>query len=128
MLLAGVSLSATAQRVRLDDSLSPIGSYAVDLQWGTAEINRALRALHSGATDALPAMSARIPNVEVRLDTHAFVGRAARIYLRLPAVNAAVGSPADMELRWKRAVRFSPVRRTRASRRWFSMARRAARD
>jgi hypothetical protein len=101
LLLVAFAMAATAQRVQLDDSFSPIESYAVELQWSATEINRALRALQAGAADALPAMSARIPNVEVRLDTRAFVGRAARIYLRLPTVSADIGSPADLELRWE---------------------------
>ena len=100
LLATSLAWPATAQRIRLDDSLSPIASYGVDLHWTPAEIRNAIRALEGGA-NALPPMTARIPNVEVRLDARELVGREARIYLRLPPISANVGSPADLELRWE---------------------------
>jgi hypothetical protein len=72
---------AIAQRTRLDDSLSPVPTYPVELAWGPAEIRRALNALVAGTPNSMPPVSGRVANVEVRLDTRDFVGRAARIYV-----------------------------------------------
>ena len=95
------ALPATAQRYRLDDSLSPVQNYGVALEWNSAELRRALAALASGGRDALPALTGQVSGVKVRLNTREFVGRRARIYLVLPLAASGVTSPADLELRWQ---------------------------
>jgi hypothetical protein len=88
--------SASAQRVRLDDSLSPIDSLEVNLQWETSAAELAANAL-AATTDAAAARG-QIAGVEVRLDTTEYVGAEARIYLSLPQ---PAGDFTDIELRWQ---------------------------
>jgi hypothetical protein len=85
----------------LDDSLSPVQTHPVDLAWRPSDVMRAVDALFAGAPDALPAVTGHVPNVEVRLDTRAFVGRPARIYLTLPMPGSGIGGTLDLELRWE---------------------------
>lgn len=106
LALTLVAPAAVAQRTRLDDSLSPTQTHTVDLAWSPAEVTRALHALVAGAPDSMPAVSGRIANVEVRLDTHEFVGRAARIYLTLPIPTSGLGGTLDLELRWEASGQF----------------------
>ena len=106
LALALVAPTALAQRTRLDDSLSPTQTYTVDLAWSPAEIMHAVQALVAGAPDSVPAVTGRIPSVEVRLDTREFVGRAARIYLTLPVPSSGLGSTLDLELRWEASGQF----------------------
>ena len=80
ILFALVAASASAQRVRLDDSLSPVDTLTLELAWRPGDIRRALSALMAGAPEAAPPMTGQAANVEVRLDTRDFVGRPARIY------------------------------------------------
>ncbi len=93
------AMPAAAQRYRLDDSLSPVQTYGVSLEWSTTELRRALAALVSGGPEALPALTGQVNGVKVRLNTRAFVGQRARIYLVLPLAASGVTSPADLELR-----------------------------
>jgi hypothetical protein len=92
---------ALAQRTRLDDSLSPVQTHSVMLAWSPIEMTRALNALAAGALDSMPAVTGRVPNAEIRLDTRDFVGRAARIYLTLPIAASGAGGTLDLELRWE---------------------------
>ena len=100
LLLVFTAAPVSAQRVRLDDSLSPTQSYAVDMSWSPGELHRALSALMAGASDAGPPLTGHIANVEVRLDTRDFVGESARIYLALPSLISGLESSAGFELRW----------------------------
>jgi hypothetical protein len=100
LIAASFATTASAQRVVLDDSLSPVETRSVELAWEPAAVKRALASLLAGSPDAAPPMIGRIPNVEVTLDTREFVGQSARIYLSLPALISGLGSPADLELRW----------------------------
>jgi len=52
-------------------------------------------------------VSGRVPAVEVRLDTRAFVGQPARIFLTLPRPADALGVT-DLELRWDASANFLP--------------------
>ena len=106
VLLTLTAASAAAQRVRLDDSLSPTDTYPVSLSWSAGDITRVLNALMAGAADAGPPLTGRISDVEVRLDTRDFVGMAARIYLTLPSLSSGLGSVADLELRWDASEQF----------------------
>ena len=103
--LAVAAPDAIAQRTRLDDSLSPVQTYAVELAWGPGEITRALNALVAGAPHSMPPVVGRAVNVEARLDTRDFVGRTVRIYFTLPFPQTAGGS-LDLELRWEASSRF----------------------
>ena len=92
--------AAEAQRIRVDDTLSPIDTFAVALSWEPGAMRQAIAALMVGAPDAEPPLSGRIDNVEVRLDTRDFVGQSARIYLTLPTTIVGLASPEDLELQW----------------------------
>jgi hypothetical protein len=105
LALAVPARGAIAQRTRLDDSLSPVQTYAVELAWGPGEITRALSALVAGTPHSMPPVMGRVINVEARLDTRDFVGRTVRIYLTLPFPQSAGGLP-DLELRWEASNRF----------------------
>jgi hypothetical protein len=94
---------AAAQRVRLDDSLSPANSLHVDLRWETAALAAALKSPLAVAQN-LPAATGRLPGVEVRLDTREYVGRQARIFLRIEGVAEST----DLEMRFEANGRFLP--------------------
>jgi hypothetical protein len=106
VLLTLTAGSTAAQRIRLDDSLSPTDTYPVTLSWSAGDITQALNALMAGTADAGPPLTGLIPDVEVRLDTRDFVGRAARIYLTLPPLSSGMDSTADFELRWDASEQF----------------------
>ncbi len=101
-----LTFAAHAQRVQLDDSLSPVDTIAVTLDWDAGTVRRALGALMAGVPNAGPPLTGRANNVEVRLDTREFVGESARIYLTLPAVISGLGSPSDFELGWDATLPF----------------------
>jgi hypothetical protein len=100
IVLLLVSATAAAQRVRLDDSQSPVDAVPVDLMLQADAVAALLR---PGAVAADQRARGVMPAVEVRLDTSDFVGRAARIFLTMPPA-AADGS--DLELRWEAQGRF----------------------
>lgn len=93
--------TASAQRVRLDDSPSPVNSLHVDLDWATDALAATAFALPATAGD-LPPASGRLPGVDVRLDTREFVGRQARIFLSIQGF----GESADVRLGWEVSGRF----------------------
>lgn len=103
-----VAFDANAQRVALDDSLSPVDTIAVTLEWEPGTLRRALGDLMAGVPNAGPPLTGRADNVEVRLDTREFVGESARIYLTLPPVIANLGRPGDFELGWNATPPFIP--------------------
>lgn len=98
LLLAG---TASAQRVRLDDSPSPVDSLHVDLAWETDAI-AALATARPSSVDDLPPATGRLPGVDVRLDTREFIGRQARIFLSIQGL----GEAADVRLAWEAGGRF----------------------
>jgi hypothetical protein len=100
VLLSAVASTASAQRVQLDDTLSPVDTFQLPLTWNAGVMRQALAALLADAPDAAPQLTGRIDNVEVRLDTRDFVGQSARIYLTLPTTIAGLSSPTDLELQW----------------------------
>ena len=97
---------AFAQRITLDDSLSPRQNYRLELKWNPQQIGRAVAAMINGRSSSLPPLTGRLPNVDTRLDTRAFVGQHARIYLKLPVTNAGTHSPNNLELSWKTRGKF----------------------
>jgi hypothetical protein len=83
---------ALAAPKRLDDRGSPRSIVNVEPRW-----------LHTsdGLTqEQLNAMVATVPNLEFRLDTSAFVGKRARIYLVVPEFVAGLRAPNGMRLEW----------------------------
>lgn len=108
LLMALVTATALAQRVRVDDYLSPNQTYALDLQWNASEIKRALNAMIAGEASAMPPLVGRVDGVEVRLDTRAYLGKRARIFLALPILISGLDSPSDLELRWDASGEFLP--------------------
>ena len=108
-LLAAVTVTtAAAQRVRLEEFLSPTQTYAVEMQWNAGEITRALNAMAAGNAAAMPALTGRVDGVEVRLDTRAYIGQRVRIFLALPVLISGIDSPSDLELRWQSSGEFLP--------------------
>lgn len=93
--------TASAQRVRLDDSLSPVDSVHIDLAWET-DTMAALAFAQPASIKDLPPASGRLPGVDVRLDTREFVGRQARIFLAIEGL----GEAADVRLAWEAGGRF----------------------
>lgn len=106
LCLASCLSPASAQRVVLDDSLSPRESHAVQLDWEKPVIGRAIAAILAGATDTVAPMTGRIPGVEVRLDTRSFESQDVRIYLTIPATVAGLENPGALELSWEAALPF----------------------
>jgi hypothetical protein len=92
---------AMAQRVLIDDSLSPQETYAVKLGWERPVIGRAIASLLAGTGDTAAPMTGRVPGVETRLDTSGFEGEQVRIYLSIPTTVAGLTNPGDLELRWE---------------------------
>lgn len=97
--LLTLSATAQAQRVRLDDSLSPVDVFAVDLEWSQSEMRRVLAAMLGGTDDDVM-LTGHVTNVDVRLDTRDYVGQSARIFLNLPALINGLGNSAGFELSW----------------------------
>lgn len=97
---------AFAQRIELDDSLSPRQNYFLDLKWTPQEIGRAITAMFNSRASALPPLTGRIPNVDTRLNTSAFIGQSAKIYLALPILQTGTHSPNNMQLSWRTRGKF----------------------
>ncbi|MGW8369134.1 MAG: hypothetical protein ACWGPN_10700 [Gammaproteobacteria bacterium] len=104
LLLVATTLGqfAHAERLKLDDSLSPVDRFDVAVELPPGAMARATRALILGGDDDGIVLIGRIPNVEVRLDTADFVGQSARIFLTLPLQSSAgLSGPGDLELRFE---------------------------
>lgn len=96
-----LSSAALAQRALLDDSLSPRQIYDLDLGWGPQEIMQSVGALLDDRDPNLPPITGFLPGVDIRLDTRAYVGKSARIYLRLPTAMPGADNVGDIELTWR---------------------------
>lgn len=94
MIVACLASAAATAATRLDDSASPRARVDVTSRW-----------LHTreGLTDPaqLNAMVAEVRNLEVRLNTSAFVGKRGRIYLALPAFTTGLQSASGMRVEWQ---------------------------
>ncbi len=95
------SPAVLAQRVVLDDSLSPRQNFSLELKWGPQDVQQALGAMFSGQNSALPPVSGYLGGVEVRLDTREFVGQRVRIFLAVPASIAGDTSAGTLEIAWQ---------------------------
>ena len=93
-IVACLVSTAAMAATRLDDSASPRARVDVSPRW-----------LHTreGLTDPaqLNAMIADVRNLEVRLNTAAFVGKRGRIYLALPAFTIGLQSASGMRVEWQ---------------------------
>lgn len=90
---AMAALAAAAAPIRLDDSASPKARIEAAPRWlGEQEA--------AGNRDWLHAQVAEATNVEVRLDTRAFVGRKGRIYLVVPDPVPGLLSPTGLRVSW----------------------------
>lgn len=92
---------AQAQRIVLDDSLSPRQKFSLELRWSPQDVQQALGALFSDQNSQLPPLSGYLTGVEVRLDTRQFVGQRVRIYLVIPASVAGDTSGGSLEVAWQ---------------------------
>jgi hypothetical protein len=83
-----------AMAARLDDSASPKRRLDLQSRW-----------LHNDERlsdpERLNAMVAAMGNVEVRLNTAAYVGKRGRIYLALPQFIAGLQSPSALRVEWR---------------------------
>jgi len=101
-ILAVFSSSFVAQAgERLNDSLSPKKQYDVVLEWAhQGNVNRLSR-------EDFFLLTAKVNNVEVRLDTSDFIGQHADIYLVLPTKIDGLAGIGGMTLAWDTNGRFS---------------------
>jgi hypothetical protein len=95
---------------RLDDSLSPRRQVNLDLVWR-----------HQGNTDALSeaefnSLTAQAKNLDTRLDTSAYIGSEARIFLELPILVRGLGNPSSLVLSWTTGGLFNAGRVTPGNR------------
>lgn len=95
------SPTAFAQRVVVDDSLSPRQNFALDLQWSPSDVQQALGALFTDQNSLLPPVSGYLSGVEVRLDTRDFVGQRVRLFLLIPAGIAGDSSGGTLQVAWQ---------------------------
>lgn len=86
--------SQTVHAGRLDDSASPRQRIDAKPRWQ-----------YSGedalSQEKIGRMVVEVPNVEIRLDTSAWRGKAARIYLTLPTIVPGVQSPEGLRAEWR---------------------------
>jgi hypothetical protein len=106
--LAGLQGPVLAER--LDDSLSPRRQVDLDLVW-----------THQGNTDMLSdaefnSLTAQARNLDTRLDTSAYVGSEARIFLELPILVRGLGNPSSLALSWTTGGLFNAGRVTPGNR------------
>ena len=108
MYLAGISLAVHGEP--LSDALSPRQQVDLDLVW------KRQNNLESLDDSAYNTVIARARNIDTRLDTAAYLGSRARIYLELPIQVRGLANPASLELSWTTNGLFSPGRVTPGNR------------
>lgn len=94
LLLAVAAFAPPLAAERLDDSPSPRQQVVAQIAW-------AERAGHPVGEDRLNALVARVSAFELRLDTRAYVGQQARIYVRLPQALAGYDVAFPARLSWQ---------------------------
>ena len=99
---------ASAQRIRLSDTLSPQQNYALDLAWQPHEVTQFVTAMLNGQEGSLPPLRGFLPGVDIRLNTREYVDQRVRIYLVLPATIAADPSSGSLQLSWEVSGDFLP--------------------
>jgi hypothetical protein len=106
--LAGMNTPVLGER--LSDALSPRQQVDIDLVWKD-QTN-----LETLGDKAYNTVIARARNVDTRLDTSAYLGSRARIYLELPIQVRGLANPGSLELSWTTNGLFSPGRVTPGTR------------
>ena len=89
-----ITFSTTVSGDLLDDSLSPRQQYTMQFHWAHKKRPSGL------SRSEFFLQKARIPNVEVRLDTSGYTGQSARIYLKLPEQIDGLAGIAGFLLTW----------------------------
>ncbi len=107
ILLQLFSSAIQAQRLELDDSLSPQHSFGVDMSLSSGELRAMIVALINGDDTQQTKKTGNIPDVDVRLDTSAYIGKNAKIYLTLQTPTNVFVSPDSMLLSWQTSGVFS---------------------
>jgi len=110
VLLCLPGLQSQVLAERLDDSLSPRQQVDLDLVWQ-----------YPGNPDALSeaefnSLTAQARNLDTRLDTSAYVGSEARIFLELPILVRGLGNPSSLALSWTTGGLFNAGRVTPGNR------------
>lgn len=85
---------------RLDDSLSPRSRIELQATWEHDE-------QEGDGAGQLMAIVGEVRDLEIRLDTAAWVGRNAEIYVRYPQDIAGLRLPSAMRIEWRTRGRFS---------------------
>ena len=110
LLTCLTGLVTPCQAERLSDALSPRQQVDLDLVW---KYRNNLETLDDRQYNTV-ITTAR--NIDTRLDTSAYLGSRARIYLELPIQVRGLANPASLELSWKTNGLFSPGRVTPGNR------------
>jgi len=100
LCLVAATEDAFGQRVPLDDSLSPQRYYALDMNWGPADVGQAIAALLADQDAALPPLRGFLAGVEVRLDTRRFLGERVRVFMSVPGPIVGDESAGTLQLEW----------------------------
>jgi hypothetical protein len=110
ILLCLAAMQGQVLAERLDDSLSPRRQVDLDLEWKYQENPDSL-------SDAeFNTLTAQARNLETRLDTSAYVGSEARIFLELPVLVRGLGNPSSLLLSWTTGGLFNAGRVTPGNR------------
>jgi hypothetical protein len=110
ILLCLAGLQGQVLAGRLDDSLSPRRQIDLDLQW-KYQVNP------DSLSDAeFNAVTAQARNLDTRLDTSAYVGSEARIFLELPILVRGLDNPSSLLLSWTTGGLFNAGRVTPGNR------------
>lgn len=90
---AGISVSSAHSAI-LDDSASPRQRVEAKARW-VYEGEEAMGA------ERIARMVVEVPNLEIRLNTSAWQGKQARIYINLPQAVPGIVSPEGMRAEWR---------------------------
>jgi len=94
ILFVVIFCTDTAAQTRLDDSASPRARLEVTPAWLDSASDVA-------SDDEVNTLLANVPGVEYRLNTSAFVGKSARIYLVLPQAIAGLKTAGGIRAEWR---------------------------
>ena len=110
LLLLCLCLQGNALAQLLDDSLSPRRQLDLDLVWKYRTNTGSL------SDTEYNTVTAQAHNVDTRLDTSAYVGSTARIFLALPIVIRGLANPNSLSLTWTTGGQFNAGRVTPGNR------------
>lgn len=110
ILLCLAAMQGQVLAERLDDSLSPRRQVDLDLEWKYQENPDSL------SDTEFNTVTAQARNLDTRLDTSAYVGSEARIFLELPVLVRGLGNPSSLLLSWTTGGLFNAGRVTPGNR------------